>query len=121
MKARFWGPAARVASLCTALAAAALTAAQPAIGQTAQAPKADSKDALFGDVAPAASAETPADQNKRGWTGYVAGELARDYKSPQHWSNARLRAEVARQGQFNSNVKWKISARAEYDAAYDRS
>jgi hypothetical protein len=89
--------------------------------EKAQAPKADSKDALFGDIPPAAGAEKGPAATSPGWTGYIAAELARDYKSPEHWSNARLRAEVGRRGEFNSNVKWKIGGRAEYDAAYDRS
>ena len=76
---------------------------------------------MFGDLPAVAGAEKQSSDASPGWNGYVAGELARAYKSPEHWSNARLRSEVARQGQFNSNVKWKIGARADYDAAYDRS
>ena len=32
-----------------------------------------------------------------------------------------MRTEVSRRGEINSNIKWKIGARADYDAAYDRS
>src|SRR4051794_5810495 len=95
-------------SVCAAAFAGAATGAELASRPLiAQAPAAETKDSLFGDVPPVAGADKPATESSRGWTGYISGELARDYKSPEHWSNARLRADVSRQGQFSSNVKWK--------------
>src|SRR4051812_23859070 len=108
-------------ALCAGLISGTLAAELAPSPSVAQAPKTDSKDSLFGDVPPVAGAEKPPAETSRGWAGYIAAEIAHDYKSPEHWSNARLRAEASRQGQFNSNVKWKIGARADYDAAYDRS
>ena len=78
--------------------------------------KPDSRDSLFGDDAPAADKPTPS-----GWRGLLQAEVARAYRDPAHWSKARLRADVTRQGQFSENVKWKIGARLDYDAAYERS
>ena len=85
--------------------------------QTAQPDAPSSRDALFND--PAVPPKGP--QAAAGWTGYIQGEVARQYKDPEHWSKARLRGEASRQGQFNENVKWKISGRADYDAVYDFS
>jgi len=75
-----------------------------------------SRDSLFDD-APAADKAKPSPT----WTGFVQGEFARAYRDPDHWSKARLRADVTRQGQFSENVKWRIGARVDYDAAYDQS
>lgn len=121
MRSRTLWAATVLGNLFAVFLAGPLTAAEfPGGPSIAQALKADSKDALFGDAPPVAGTAKPP-ENSSGWKGYVAGELARDYKNPQHWSNARLRGEVSRQGQFNSDVRWKIGARADYDAAYDRS
>jgi Protein of unknown function (DUF1302) len=78
--------------------------------------KAPSRDSLFEDTPPA---EQPA--SGPGWRGYFEAAAARTYPNPDHWSKARLRADITRQGQFSENVKYKIGARADYDAAYDRS
>ncbi len=72
------------------------------------------RDQLFGD-------DTVAQESASPWRGYVQEEVARAYKSPAHWSKARLRAELTRQGQFGEQIKWKIGGRFDYDAAYDLS
>jgi hypothetical protein len=73
-----------------------------------------SRDSLFGD---APAADKP--QTASAWRGFIQGEVARAYRDPDHWSKARLRAEMTRQGRFSENVKWKIGGRFDYDAAYD--
>lgn len=75
-----------------------------------------SRDALFGLDKPAADGPSSSP-----WRGFVQAEAARAYRSPEHWSKARLRLDVHRVGRFSENVKWKIGVRADYDAAYDRS
>ena len=41
--------------------------------------------------------------------------------APEHFSKAKLRTELSRTGQINEYLKWKISGRFDYDAAYDVS
>jgi len=48
-------------------------------------------------------------------------EFAHTYADPEHFSKAKLRTELSRTGQFNEYLKWKISGRFDYDAAYDLS
>lgn len=79
---------------------------------------APSRDALFGDDLP--GAQKPASPSA-GWQGFIQGEVARNYRDPEHWSKARVRLELTRRGQFSENVKWVIGGRVDYDAAYDRS
>ena len=76
------------------------------------------RDSLFGDDLAPADKTAPA---ARGWRGFVQAEAARAYRDPEHWSKARLRLELNRQGQFSENVKWKIGGRFDYDAVYDHS
>ncbi len=73
-----------------------------------------SRDALFGDEP---KTEQPAPPSR--WKGFTQLELAYTTASPAHWSKARARAELARQGAWGEHVKWKVSGRADYDAAYD--
>jgi hypothetical protein len=54
-----------------------------------------------------------------GLRGFVQTELARTIASPTHWSKALTRAELATQGQSGERLKWKLSARLDYDAVYD--
>ncbi len=77
----------------------------------------DSLDALFG------AGESTAQQFPRvsGWQGFSQLELAQTYSDPKHFSKARLRTELSQSGQLNKNVRWKISARFDYDAIHDIS
>ena len=78
---------------------------------------APSRDSLFGDdlsLSPKKSGGS-----SFGLKGYVQSEVARTYSSPTHWSKAITRAELAAQGAFSENVKWKLSGRLDYDAVYD--
>lgn len=64
----------------------------------------------------------PAPQGKglgASWGGWVQAEGAYTYASPAHASKSRVRAELAGKGQLGEGVKWKLSARAGYDAVYD--
>lgn len=56
-----------------------------------------------------------------GWKGFSQLEIAGTYSRPEHFSKGKLRTELSRTGQFGANVKWKISGRFDYDAAYDLS
>jgi hypothetical protein len=56
-----------------------------------------------------------------GWKGFSQLEIADTYSDPEHLSKAKLRTELSRTGQFNEHIKWKISGRFDYDAAYDVS
>ncbi|SEP07711.1 DUF1302 family protein [Nitrosovibrio sp. Nv6] len=82
-----------------------------------------SRESLFGDDEPLK--ETPPEPAWKklvsGWTGFSQLEIADNYTSPEHFSKAKLRTELSRRGQFNENIKWKISGRFDYDAAYDLS
>ena len=75
-----------------------------------------SRDSLFADD-DTKTADKP--RPSAGWRGFIQGEAAYSYRDPKHWSKGRVRAELSRQGQFSENVKWKIGARADYDAVYD--
>jgi hypothetical protein len=56
-----------------------------------------------------------------GWKGFSQLEIAHTYSDPEHFSKGKLRTELSRTGQFNEYLKWKISGRFDYDAAYDLS
>jgi hypothetical protein len=81
-----------------------------------------SRDALFGDEPPKEASAMPAWKRLvTGWRGFSQLEIADTYSSPEHLSKAKLRTELTRTGQFNEHIKWKISGRFDYDAAYDVS
>jgi hypothetical protein len=84
-----------------------------------------SREALFGDeLDQEQKPSKPIPAWKRlvtGWRGFSQLEIADTYTDPEHLSKAKLRTELSRTGQFNENIKWKISGRFDYDAAYDLS
>ena len=53
------------------------------------------------------------------WQGWVQAGGAYTFSSPGHWSQLRGRAELAGTGQLGGGIKWKLSARAGYDAVYE--
>jgi len=55
------------------------------------------------------------------WRGFSQLEFAETFASPAHASKLRLRSELANLGQLTSNIKWKLSARLDYDAIHDIS
>jgi hypothetical protein len=83
-----------------------------------------SRESLFGEVAPPKDKKSTVPlwrQLVTGWKGFSQLEIADTYTSPEHLSKAKLRTELSRTGQFNEHIKWKISGRFDYDAAYDIS
>ena len=55
-----------------------------------------------------------------GLKGYFQVELAHTTGSQSHWSKMLNRADVGSQGNFGNGIKWKLGARMDYDAVYDR-
>jgi hypothetical protein len=85
---------------------------------------ADSRESLFGEPGPIKVKKPPQPawmQLVTGWKGFSQLEIADNYTSPEHFSKAKLRTELSRTGRFNEYLKWKISGRFDYDAAYDLS
>jgi hypothetical protein len=56
-----------------------------------------------------------------GWKGFSQLEITHTYADPEHFSKAKLRTELFPTEQFDACLKWKISGRFEYDAAYGLS
>src|SRR5690606_13015383 len=83
--------------------------------------KVGSRESLFDDETPKENSEAGWKKLTSGWKGFSQLEIADNYSSPEHFSKAKLRTELSRTGQFNENIKWKISGRFDYDAAYDLS
>lgn len=82
-----------------------------------------SRESLFGGM-PIKEKPPPVPMWKQlatGWKGFSQLEIADTYADPEHFSKAKLRTELSRTGQFSEHVKWKISGRFDYDAAYDLS
>lgn len=52
-------------------------------------------------------------------SGFAEFGGAYTWPEPDHWSKLRARAEVGAGGRLNEAVKWKFSARADADGAYD--
>ncbi|HRO35314.1 DUF1302 family protein [Thauera sp.] len=73
-------------------------------------------DALL-DVGAPASAEGAAHGLK--WSGYTELGAAYTYRDPERWSRLRARGELGVSGQLAPRVKWRLSARAEADGAFD--
>ena len=91
-----------------------------------------SRDALFGDEAPADSAAPPSREGLFGedlgprarsvspaWHGFVRSELAYTYAGPAHWSKMLVRGELDGEGALSDQVKYRIGARLDYDFVYD--
>ncbi|MGE5386974.1 MAG: DUF1302 family protein [Betaproteobacteria bacterium] len=84
-----------------------------------------SRSALFGDdddAAPLSAAKNPESlKSETGLKGFLQFELARTVADPEHWSKMRTRAELASRGELGNGLKWKLSARLDYDAVYDHT
>lgn len=77
----------------------------------------ESLDSLFGNEEPTL-AQFP---RSSGWRGYSQLELAHTLSNPKHFSKSRLRTQLSNSGRLNSYMRWKISARFDYDAIHDFS
>jgi hypothetical protein len=69
-----------------------------------------------------APAEVSAPLKNGGFTGlrgFIQTEVARTIASPDHWSKMLTRAELGTTGRSGDSLKWKLSARLDYDAVYD--
>lgn len=75
-----------------------------------------SRDDLFGDDVPTASAATKS--TSPSIKGFIQFEAARTTGNPEHWSKLRTRAELGSNGKLGEGLKWKLGARLDYDAAY---
>jgi hypothetical protein len=75
-----------------------------------------SRDDLFGDEVPTASAATKS--TSPSIKGFIQFEAARTTGNPEHWSKLRTRAELGSNGKLSEGLKWKLGARLDYDAAY---
>lgn len=75
-----------------------------------------SRDALFGDDLPMASA--PPRDTTPSIKGFLQFEAARTTGNPDHWSKLRTRAELGSAGKLGDGLKWKLGARVDYDFAY---
>ncbi len=77
--------------------------------------------ALFG-AAPALAQREPGPPGGSGvradWSGWLQFDSAYAWSSPGHFSNMRSRGELAGRGAWENGLKWKLSARAAFDAAY---
>lgn len=87
----------------------------------ASAGAAEGLDDLFDLDAPH---DAPAEQSSGGsgsgirWSGYGEFAGAYTYRDPEHWSKLRTRFELAASGRAGAGIRYKISARADVDAAY---
>lgn len=68
---------------------------------------------------PTLAAPAAASPAAPGWQGYAQFELARALNDPGHWSKMLTRIELGRTGKLSDTVKWKASARLDYDAVFD--
>ncbi len=55
------------------------------------------------------------------WSGWAQVDSAYAWHEPSHLANMRTRGEVVGRGGWEGGAKWKLSARASYDGAYDGS
>lgn len=53
------------------------------------------------------------------WSGWLQADTAYAWRDPSRFTNGRVLGELAGKGQVEGGAKWKLSARAAYDAAYD--
>lgn len=78
----------------------------------------DDLDDLFDLDAPLEAGEEAAGGGLR-LGGYAEFGAAYTYRSPTHWSKLRGRAELSATGRLGGGIRFKVTGRADYDAAYD--
>lgn len=97
------------------------TTASPAQPDTIQIAQASTLDDLFEHDAADTNEPRQSFRQTSSWRGFSQLEFADTVTSPQHASKLRLRTELSNLGHLNPNIKWKLSARLDYDAIYDIS
>jgi len=70
-------------------------------------------------VAPAAQTAVLTTKPAAAFQGFAQFELARALNDPSHWSKMLTRVELGRSGKLSDSLKWKVSARVDYDAVFD--
>ncbi|MDP2809156.1 MAG: hypothetical protein Q8O34_03315 [Rhodocyclaceae bacterium] len=60
-----------------------------------------------------------AENSDGGLHGFAQFEMARVFGRPTHWSKMLSRLEFGGKGKIGTDIKWKMSARADYDAVFD--
>ena len=111
--------------LAAVFALGAFLANGAAIGADRPAAADDDVDALLAqaaaDDARIAAARAPEATSKgspSNLRGFAQLELARTVADPEHWSKMLGRIEFGSQGKTAGGLKWKLSARADYDAVF---
>lgn len=77
------------------------------------------REAALDDARNAAAAPAASPDKGSGLHGFAQIEMARTFGKPDHWSKMLGRLEFGGTGRLGENVKWKLSARADYDAVFD--
>ncbi|HRO55650.1 MAG TPA: hypothetical protein PK667_01480 [Nitrosomonas europaea] len=106
------------ANLCNSSDITPLSANRANVGQMVQA---FTFDDLFKEDGPSSDPPQRVFRQTSSWRGFSQLEFAETIASPKHASKLRLRSELSNLGQLSPNVKWKLSARIDYDAIYDLS
>lgn len=76
------------------------------------------REAAKDDAQQAALAGKGVSRGAGGLHGFAQFELARTTSRPVHWSKMLGRIEFGAKGRFGEGLKWKMSARADYDAVF---
>jgi hypothetical protein len=71
------------------------------------------------DDARNAAATKGKQEDKGGLHGFAQVEMARTIADPDHWSKLKGRLEFGGTGKIGEGLKWKVSARADYDAVFE--
>lgn len=106
------------ANFCNSSGAIPLSANGVNIGQIAQA---STLDDLFENGGNDTIRPQQPFHQTASWRGFSQLEFADTVAHPRHASKLRLRTELSNLGQLSPSVKWKLSARIDYDAIYDIS
>jgi hypothetical protein len=81
-------------------------------------PAAPAFDASMEDLFSTDSPDLTASAEKT-FTGFFQSELAYSTPSPEHWSKFRNLLEIGTAGDLDNGMRWKLSGRLSYDAAFD--
>ncbi len=101
-------------TVCLPLTAAAADASEDIDALLREAAADDARNA-----AAVSSSPTGAPNKSGGLHGFAQVEMARTVGKQDHWSKMLGRLEVGGTGKLAPNIKWKLSARADYDAVFD--